>query len=314
MEYKTLGVMMHNRCNANCDICSVECSPYCTEELDCDDIKKFIDSCIGTTIKKISFTGGEPFLRYDVLKELVKYSKEKGFIPTTVTNGFWASSYDKAFSKMKELAECGLARINISYDHYHAKYVDVMNVKNIVIACNRLNLPFDIAIIKCNEEKIGDIVDSFGNDCGVVNFITAECEPVGNAVNRLNKDSFDKRIQTNHLCCPYNGIITLYFDGSIYPCCSHYIFGSKLKIGNFRKISMPEVLQKIRNNGLLYILRNYGFDPIIEMNPEIASNIPDRLSSPCEACKILFSENISEYVDKVINYIGKMQESKAVNE
>lgn len=304
MEYKTLGIMMHNRCTANCDICSVECSPHCNEELSCDDMEKFIDSCVETSIKTVSMTGGEPFIRYEVLKELISHCKDKGFTPTTVTNGFWATSYEVTYAKLKELQNLGLARLNVSYDHYHAKYVDIDNIRRIVKACNSLNLPYEIAIIKCKGEKIGDIVDSFESDPGVVNFLTAPCEPVGNAKRRLNDDLFERNIKPEHLRCRYNGIIAVYFDGSIYPCCSHYIFGSKLKIGDIRKIGMPEVLYKIRNNGLLYILRNYGFDSFLHMSRAMGMALPDRVSNPCEVCKLLFSESVSEYGNDVKKFIS----------
>lgn len=295
---------MHNRCTANCDICSVECSPYCKVELSLEDMVKFIDSCVGTSIKTVSMTGGEPFIRYEVLKELIGHCKDKGFVPTTVTNGFWAVSYEETYAKLHELQKCGLARLNVSYDHYHAKFVDIQNIRNIVMVCNKLNIPFEIAMIKCKGEKIGDIVDSFPGDLGVVNFLTALCEPVGNAKKRLSEDSFERNIKTEHLHCLYNGIITVYFDGSIYPCCSHHIFGSKLKIGDIRKIGMPEVLYKIRNNGLLYILRNYGFDTFLHMSKAMGIEMPDRVSNPCEICKLLFSENVSEYSSDVKKFIS----------
>ena len=311
MEYSTLGIMMHKKCTAECEICSVECSPHCSEELDEDEIKRFISSCKNTTIKKVSFTGGEPFIRYEVLVSLIIHCKNEGFIPTTVTNGYWATTYEIAYKKLKMLKDCGLARLNVSYDHYHAKYVNKNNIVNIVKACNRLNLPFNIALIKRKGENVGDIIDSFDDDCGVVNFLTAPCEPTGNAKKNFNDDSFIKNIENNHMICPYNGIITLFYDGNIYPCCSHYIFGTKLTIGNYKNLDMTSVLDKIRNNGLLYLLRNHGFDPILNMDIERAE-IPRYLSSPCEACQILFADGVSKYSNSVKNYICDMKKDRNV--
>ncbi len=65
-------------------------SPKCNESLEVNFIKKYIDSAVGDKyLRNISFTGGEPFLDYNLLLELVEYTTKKGFNATTITNCFW---------------------------------------------------------------------------------------------------------------------------------------------------------------------------------------------------------------------------------
>jgi len=298
--------MLHNKCTAECDICSVECSPSCNLHLDLDRVKTFIESCKETTIKSISFTGGEPFLLYEDLLDLVEFSNGLGFAPTAVTNGFWARDYEETYNKLASLRKSGLTHLNVSYDRYHAKYVPIKNINNIAKACNALDMMVEFAIVRTKGEKIGDLVDNFAEDAKVINFLVAQCEPAGYAGKRLPEEAFFRNYQTDHLACPYHGIVNLCYDGRIFPCCSHFVFETNLTIGNYKDMLMPEVLHKIRNNCLLYVLRNYGFDPFIEMRDGIVDR-DERVSSPCELCARFFGDDLTYYVEPVKEFLKQIK-------
>lgn len=312
MNYNTLGILLRKTCTAECDICSVECSPYCEEELDVEYVKKFIDSCKDTTIKKISFSGGEPFIKYKELVELVQYTCDMGFDVRLVTNGYWATTYDIAFERMLELKKCGLSMINISYDLHHAKFISQNNINHIIRACNMVELQCMVAAVKLKNEKIGKLIDEFDEDMGGIKFLVAPCEPVGNASNNYDIDNFQRNVKNEKLICPYDGVITLRYDGAILPCCSHYAFNSKLIVGNYRDMTMDKVLNNIRNNGLLYILRNYGLDPFVKMKKDLKIKNQKYLSSPCEVCKELFGEDILWCLDDVKKFLNKISTENQV--
>lgn len=313
MNYTTLGIVMHSKCNAQCDICSESCSPARQEKLDKRRLKEIIDSFVGTSITKIAFTGGEPFLEYDNLIELITYSKSKGFMPTVVTNGYWASSDEKTEKIVKQLSECGLARMNISYDHYHKVFVSQDNINRLVKQCIRYRLPYVITVVKLKNEMIGDVIDDFSVENGLVHLLIAPCEPAGRAKEKFDQERFIRNKSINGLVCPYDGIITINADGNIYPCCAHQVFESNLSVGNYKDLEAAEILSRLKNNGLLYILRNYGLDPILEMKPSVKQKLPDYVSSPCEICEMLFTENISQYRDQVISFINEhMHEDEKV--
>lgn len=70
--YDTLGFTIHRVCNASCSICCFSSNPSCEEKLDVNRIKEYIDESESIKeIKTIAFTGGEPFLAYEVLTELI---------------------------------------------------------------------------------------------------------------------------------------------------------------------------------------------------------------------------------------------------
>lgn len=46
MKYNTLGFTLHRKCNGECDICCFESNPHCTETLDINRIKIYIDEAM----------------------------------------------------------------------------------------------------------------------------------------------------------------------------------------------------------------------------------------------------------------------------
>lgn len=292
MKYTILGIMMHRKCNARCKICSVSCSPTAKEKLDIERIKKMITSCKGTTIVNVAFTGGEPFLEYNDLCDLVSHTAKEDLSPSVVTNGFWAESYDKALEMLARLKELGLERINVSFDKYHEEYVSIDNINNIILACDNLDLPYVVSAAKIKGEKIGDLIDKFDERIISLKLMINPCQPVGNAKENFDESDFIKPIENSNLKCPYGGIITVHFDGRIFPCCAHQVFDSRLSIGSYKDMDIPEVLRRVKNNGLLYVLRNYGLNPFKEFIDQTVYADENYISSPCEVCSELFSGEI----------------------
>ncbi len=302
MKYTTLGIMMHSTCNASCDICSVKCSPTRKEELDVEKLRDFIESCQNTTIQNVSFTGGEPFMRYDALCELVSYTCECGLNSSVVTNGYWAVDEKATWEKLNRLKQTGLGRINISYDSHHAKFVSHENINRIIKVSERIGLPYIVAVTKLRNEKVEEIISRFDPDIICLNLMISNCQPVGSARENYNEEEFSRPIRTEKMRCPYDGVVTIYYDGRIFPCCSHYVFETNLSVGRYDKMNMQEVLHHIKNNSLLYILRNDGIDPILSFGNQ-RMETEEYVSSPCELCRRLFSDSLTPYLEDVRSFL-----------
>jgi len=98
-----------SRCNKNCKYCF----KFNQKDLTFEENKKILENLTKRNISSISWSGGEPFL-YPDLKELLKLSKEKGFINHVNTN---ASLLTK--ENLKENIE-NIDRIIISLDFIDA--------------------------------------------------------------------------------------------------------------------------------------------------------------------------------------------------
>ena len=298
MKYTTLGFTIHRKCSASCKMCCFESTPGCKEKLDTDSIKKYILSTKeNTELAAISFTGGEPFLEYDILKDLIAFTSSNGKMPTCITNGYWASEYDITLEKLKELKTLGLKRLNVSYDNFHKEYVRIGNIINILNAAKYLGIPTFLGMVRSKNDNVGILIDELGDSLTNVNIQIYSCFPVGGAKKVLDESDYIRNIKSEHLSCPYNGYLAVSYDGKIYPCCSQLVVDTELFVGNYSDVDYANTLKKIKNNGILYILRNYGLDFFIDVaKKELSIDVPGFVTSPCELCAIFFTkDNINKF-------------------
>lgn len=305
MKYQTLGIIMHDTCNAECKMCSLSCSPKSKNSLNIDRLKEFITSCKNTSIVQVSFTGGEPFLRYEELKELIKFTVSQGFYCNVVTNAFWALDEVRANNIISELKAIGLSSINISFDNFHIEYVSKQSVINAIRACKVYDLPVVVAMCKLKDERLGNLIDELDADYPSLNVLINSCLPAGRSKQTIKREQFKLSSLDNNLKCPYGGIITIHPTGKIYACCGHEVFSTGLDIGNYERLLYPDAIKKIRNNRILYILRNYGLGPFVQWFPDLACRGEREFASPCEICSNLFENDFRFMIPKVKDFIDE---------
>ncbi len=75
---------------------------------------------------KVHITGGEPFLYWEHLQEILKEAKKQnlGKVDLIETNGYWATSENVIRQRLNWLNEFGMHRLKISTDPFHQEYVD----------------------------------------------------------------------------------------------------------------------------------------------------------------------------------------------
>lgn len=90
------------------------------------------------SLKVLVLTGGECMIYEDITKASIKYASSLGLITRIVTNGFWATTYKNALTKIKELKDCGLNEINFSSGIDHQQWVPFRKVRNAAVAASRI--------------------------------------------------------------------------------------------------------------------------------------------------------------------------------
>jgi len=274
-----------------------------------ENSKRYIVSSKDTPIEWIGFSGGEAFLHFDLLKELISISSSLGKSTSVITNGFWADDYEKVEKRVVELKKAGLTVLGMSYDEFHAKFVPAHNIKNLIRAAKKLDIRATIQAVILNDSNVGDIINKIGADLSCIDIQFVPCSNVGNAAKNINPDRFIRETLPRGLFCGKKGSFPVDYDGTIRPCCNPYIYETELIVGNMCELDVPQSLIKLKNNPFLYLLRNYGFDCFLDIveNNSLDITIPEKLVISCELCSILFSkENYYLLLPFVYDYVKKL--------
>ena len=105
-------------CNLHCKHCYATAGKPWKDELTTEEAKRAIDIFDRAGVAIISFSGGEPLVRPDIL-ELIRYAADKGIYIAMATNGTLISR-----KKAKEMKEAGVQFLQISLDGADAETHD----------------------------------------------------------------------------------------------------------------------------------------------------------------------------------------------
>ncbi len=140
--WRSAGLLITYKCNCKCEFCYYNCSP---EKNGLMSAETFINSWKGLKnlageTAKIHITGGEPFLYFDYMCELIEQAKKEGLWPVDMieTNGFWADNEKNIKQRLQKLTELGMNRLKISCDPFHQEYVDIELVRRLAKAAYEL--------------------------------------------------------------------------------------------------------------------------------------------------------------------------------
>ncbi len=133
--WRSAGLMLTYKCDAACEFCYYHCSP------DKGGLMP-VETCLAAwrSLKaiagdgaKVHLTGGEPFLYWDHLVEILRKAGEQGLGPVDLieTNGFWATDDQLVADRLATLAFLGVQRLKISVDPFHQEYVDAEPVNRL---------------------------------------------------------------------------------------------------------------------------------------------------------------------------------------
>jgi len=114
-----------------------------------DEMKNYVDMSLGAypdTISSLDLTGGECMLLGKDVDRIFFYAKGKGLKCSMVSNAFWATDYDKAYTTLKRLKRCGLTKVSFSTGEDHNHYVPWMNVRNASVAASHLGIETELRI------------------------------------------------------------------------------------------------------------------------------------------------------------------------
>jgi radical SAM protein with 4Fe4S-binding SPASM domain len=251
-------------------------------------------------VSAVGFSGGEPFLYYDLLKKGMDYAKEKGLGVTVATNGFWGIWEDDLLEK--RIKNLPVDHISFSYDSYHSEFVSEEALSRAITLCKDLGIPYSVGIGETKERKANDFLTSLGSEKYLMDFYIFPYLKAGRAETEIPDDAFYRFLDTEKIRCRDEGLLAVRYDGEVFPCCVQTVFDTALSIGNIKNNSLKEITENSRLSKLLTIMKNS--EAFTQLKDKAASELgmefPEKCTEHCEICRLMFRKD--EDLEKLLPY------------
>lgn len=256
-----------NKCNLSCSHCALSASPLSQDILSTNDVKYAIDKIIDVNPNTLILTGGEPFIRNDIL-EIISYIRTNFKNKLVImTNGMLIRK--KFIPFLKENVDA----LDISLDGYDRTSVEKIRGKkvfslvekkiNMLIEEGYTNISLSMVLTRDNyNHRI-----EFENICKKLNVksIFRPYHPEGRAISQIDSNAL---IPTDiifedivcHYCKPGIREFVINFNGDIFPCTN--LVNKDFKIGNLFNDS--DILKKLTQQSINF---NHIFNTINRLRP-----------------------------------------------
>lgn len=133
--WRSAGLLLTYKCNCACEFCYYNCGPEKDGLMPVDTAISAWRSVrvLAGESAKVHITGGEPFLYWERLREILEEAGRQGLggADLVETNGFWATNEEVVRERLGILDELGMRRLKISTDPFHQEYVDTEAVRRL---------------------------------------------------------------------------------------------------------------------------------------------------------------------------------------
>lgn len=247
------------RCNLRCKHCIMSAD---AQGLDMDPVvlRGWLEEAAQIKrIKAVCFTGGEPFLVYNTLKEASSLAHDLGFKVSMVTNGYWATSMPRAMELLKGLSHLDL--MTISFDRYHLEFLSLETLKTAIRAGQEAGIHTDIRVSFLDDEE-KDMDEAARLLEGALDREKITAQPImraGRAASELDREKFHS-FELDIPCVNASRPL-VHPDGAMHVCCGPAYtlpYDNPLWLGNARQTSLTQVAEEAQYNLALQIIRSQG--------------------------------------------------------
>jgi hypothetical protein len=140
--WRYAGLMLTYRCTAACRFCYYHCAPQAGGLMTVDTAIGVWEGLIriAGTNARVHITGGEPFLYFDRLSDILKAAHRLKLdgLDSIETNADWGDGDGEIADKLRFLDSVGLDRLKISWDPFHEEFVDLAQVERLTAIARRV--------------------------------------------------------------------------------------------------------------------------------------------------------------------------------
>ncbi len=296
---RNVGLLLTYHCQATCAHCILHAGPDRREEISLEDARAWIRQVAmyrDRYVYVLSLTGGEPFSNQKLLRAVMESAVESGLYVSAVTNGFWATTREKAKRLLQSLPK--VCFLSVSTDLYHQKFVPFENIQNTVWAAQECGIPFYISVVtdSLSDPDYLQVRAEVLKLTGLENIRTGITFPVGRAALMKSDLRYDLSDAPAPEVCLAASSPCIFPDGRVYGCIGP-LFELReeqpLFLGNARQNSLADIFDRSETNIILHALRLWGPARLLSLAREagLAEHLPEKFvsSSVCFACHSMLS-------------------------
>jgi hypothetical protein len=266
---------------------------------------KFLRSCAGFGIRRVGFTGGEPFLALPFLTAIIRESVTLGLkFDRITTNGSFFKNKHEAASALKKILDAGYdGDLLVSVDAFHAGQ-DLKNVAFLIRSAVALSGRADIvslAVVRGALDKktdkrldrlahlLGARAVNTGSRRGYIKgkglFIRIVPIMFSSAgLTRRFKDPWDGAWFKEDYCKGPGNVFFVLPDGKVKPCCGYANDSELLTIGNIGRDMPQKLVSNLRSNGFTRAVFEKGLQYIRKRMENAGLVCPGKTSDHCFFC------------------------------
>lgn len=301
MAFNHLTLQITDTCPLQCAYCCVESGPWRTTSMALDDALSYVRQAKEINPDAfLSFTGGEPFSRWKLQRDIARYAHSLGMWHTTITSAVWCKSRAFAYAKLAELQSYGLRTLSISYDSFHEPWVTPEKVKNCVAAATDLGVEVLIAgSITKGSKGARDLLPDLSNQFPTVKVGDGWVQPTGRGSFIPVESLYTEDYGEKNLGCPVTSDLLIQTDGSVYPCCSTGGDYGYLNLGNARETPLAEIRARLERTLWFRLITRRGFLALEQVvrryHPDVT--FPRQHAGVCNLCALVFGpDDLGEQV------------------
>lgn len=151
-----IGLFLTRRCPLRCAHCIVSSDPA-RDDPDEESVLRIVRSIAADDrLKHVSITGGEPFLRLDLLRKCLSILRVAGKRLSVVTSAHWAATASRAQHVLERALgfECDV-KVWVSLDPHHREFLPATNYSNAIDAAYALGLEVGIKAVYTKDPEEG---------------------------------------------------------------------------------------------------------------------------------------------------------------
>ena len=297
--WRNAGLMLTYKCNATCEFCYYNCSPSQEGLMPVETAISAWQSLkiLAGDSARIHITGGEPFLFWQRLCEILTEAKKQNLTPVDLieTNALWATDEKIITERLKFLDEIGIRKFKISTDPFHQEYVPIEPVRRLaklatdILGPDRIQTRWQKYLE--NPTDFTALSDRQKDQIYIQALTDYKCRFTGRAAGNLAKLVATKtldEIATSNCKSDFLGAKGIHIDpfGNVFSgTCSGIIFGNTnhTPLQNIWTNFLPD------NNKIIKTLFKKGPAGLIDLAQKEGFNESKLYASKCHLCTTIRS-------------------------